>query len=160
MDEVATLQHELTEIEARLASEPFVALRPAFRDGRALHVVLTQRFHRLARRARLWRSNAMLVTLKNVGYGFDPAQARSLGGRDGIFLLDRAVDGPMTRKVYGRFLDRPDSGAAELAAYLDAPLDQLQAVRLVSHQLRLLGVLHRKPDADWLAIIDLDRRER
>lgn len=50
---------------------------------------------------------------------------------------------------------------AEVEARLASePFVALQAVRLVSHQLRLLGVLHHKPDADWLAIIDLDRRER
>lgn len=160
MDELANLQAELAELEPRLAAEPFVNLQPVLRDGRAMHVVLTQRLYRLARRARLWRSPAMVVTLKNAGYGFDPARARSLGGRDGIFLIDRSVDGPMTRKLYNRFLDRPDSGAAELAAYLAAPLEQLQAVRLVSHHLRLLGVLHRTPAADWLALVDLDRRDR
>jgi hypothetical protein len=159
MDDLAALRTELEEVEARLATEAFVALRPVVRDGRTLHVVLTRRFHRLARRARLWRSTAVLVTLKNAGYGFDPAQARSVGGRDGIFLLDRTVDGPMTRKVYERFLDRHDSGAAELAAYLGATPEQLQAVRLVSHHLRLLGVLHRRPTGDWLAIVDFERRE-
>jgi hypothetical protein len=158
MDELASLRTELEEVEARLANEVFVALRPVVRDGRTMHVVLTRRFHRLARRARIWRSPAVLVTLKNAGYGFDPTHARSVGGRDGIFLLDRTVDGPMTRKIYDRFLDRADSGAAELAAYLAAPIDQLQAVRLVSHQLRLLGVLHRKPTADWLAIVDFEPR--
>lgn len=160
MDDLKTLQDELTAAEARLTTDPYVALRPVARDGRPLQVVLTQRFHRLARRARLWRSTALLVTLKNAGYGFDPAHARSLGGRDGIFLIDRSVDGPMTRKLYTKFLDRADSGAAELAAWLAAPLAQLQPVRLVSHHLRLLGVLHRGESTDRLALVDLDRRER
>jgi hypothetical protein len=160
MDELAALRAEIEAVEGRLAEEAFVTLRPVVRDGRAMHVVLTQRFHRLARRARLWRSTALVVTLKNAGYGFDPGRARSVGGRDGIFLLDRGVDGPMTRKVFGRFLDRADSGAAELAEHLGTTVDRLQAVRLVSHHLRLLGVLHRGASEDRLAIVDFDRRER
>lgn len=159
MDELAHLREELEEVEARLVNEPYVALRPMVRDGRTMHVVITARFVRLARRARIWRSTAVAATLKNAGYGFDPTHARSLGGRDGIFLIDRTVDGPMTRKLYDRFLERADSGAGALASYLGASLEQLQAVRLVSHHLRLLGVLHRRPTADWLAIVDFDRRE-
>jgi len=31
----------------------------------------------------------MLKALKNAAYGFDEKQARSRGGADGIFLLDR-----------------------------------------------------------------------
>lgn len=160
MDDLSTLQRELADAEVQLATATYVALHPVARDGRPLQVVLTRRFHRIARRARLWRSTALLVTLKNAGYGFDPARARSLGGRDGIYLIDRTVDGPMTRKLYTKFLDRPGSGAPELAAYLGAELPQLHAVRLVSHHLRLLGVLHRGDASDRLALVDLDQRER
>ena len=160
MDDLTTLRSELDEAEARLAAAEFTPLHPVERDGRPLTVVLTRRFHKIAKRARLWPSTALLVTLKNAGYGFDPVRARSVGGRDGIYLLDRTIDNPMTRKLYAKFLDRKDSGATELAAHLGAPLASLQAVRLVSHHLRLLGVLHRGPSADQLAIVDLDRRER
>ncbi|MEZ4450792.1 MAG: hypothetical protein R3B09_15025 [Nannocystaceae bacterium] len=158
MDDLDALQEQLRAAEADLAAGELVALRPIERDGRAIHVVLTPRFYKLAQRARLWRSSALPITLKNAGYGFDPARARSLGGRDGIFLLDRGHDGPMTRKIYGGFLDRPERGADEVAAYLGATLEELQAVRLVSHHLRLLGVLRRRPGAEWLVIVDLDRR--
>jgi hypothetical protein len=159
MDDLTTLREALEEAEGRLAGEAYVALRPVVRDGRTIHVVLTARFHKLARRARLWKSPAILTALRNAGYGFDPAHPRSLGGRDGVFLIDRGVEGPMTRKLYAGFLDRPNSGAAQLASYLGASLEQLQAVRVVSHHLRLLGVMHRRPTADWIAIVDFDRRE-
>ena len=159
MDDLGALRAALDAAESRLESESFVALPPFVRDGRALHVVLSARFYEVARRARVWKSPAVVVTLKNAGYGFDPAHARSLGGRDGIFLLDRGVDSPMSRKMYARFLDREGSGAAEVAAWLEAPLAELQPVRLVSHHLRLLGVLHRGRDVDRLVLVDLDRRE-
>ncbi len=159
MDELAALHEVLDAAEARFAAEEFVELPAARRDGRTIRVVLTRRFYKLARRARLWRGAALAITLKNAGYGFDPARARSLGGRDGVFLLDRGHDNAMTRKIYRRYLDRPESGASEVAAFLSTTLAELQAIRLVSHHMRLLGVLHRTAEADWLVLVDFDRRE-
>jgi hypothetical protein len=87
--------------------------------------------------------------------------ARSVAGRDGVFLLDRGFRPPnaMMRKIFDRFLDRPDSGAAELASALGVDLPELRPVRLVSHHLRLIGVLARRTDGDWLVLIDCDRSE-
>lgn len=159
MDELAALREALSAAEAPLQRGEFVELRRYERDGRSLRLVLTPRFERLARRARIWRSPGLLATLKNAGYGFDPARARSLGGRDGIYLLDRGHDNPMTRKIFERFLDREVAEVHAIAALVAAEPGQLQAVRLVSHHLRLLGLLHRG-EADWLVIVDLDRRSR
>ncbi len=159
MDELVALREALVAAEEPLQRGEFVELRRYERDGRSVHLVLTPRFEKLARRARIWRSPGLLTTLKNAGYGFDPARARSLGGRDGIFLLDRGHDNAMTRKIYERFLDREDAEVQAIAAYLAAGPGELQAVRLVSHHLRLLGLLHRD-EADWLVIVDLDRRSR
>jgi len=158
MDELATLQEALDAAEERLATEAFAELPAIDRDGRAIHVVLTRRFYKLARRARVWRGRALAITLKNAGYGFDPIRARSLGGRDGVFLLDRGHDNAMTRKLYDRFLDRPDSDAAEVAAFLSTTVAELQAIRIVSHHMRLLGVMHRGAAGDWLVVVDFDRR--
>lgn len=158
MDEVAALQQALDSAEARLATEEFAELPATERDGRTIRVVVTRRFYKLARRARIWRGVALAVTLKNAGYGFDPARARSLGGRDGVFLLDRGHDNEMTRKIFRRFLDRPDSGAAKIAEFLSTTLGELQAIRLVSHHMRVLGLLYRSTETDWLVIVDFDRR--
>ncbi|MDC0670560.1 hypothetical protein [Nannocystis radixulma] len=158
MDELAELREALDAAEARFTADEFVELPAAERDGRTIRVVLTRRFYRLARRARIWRGAALVITLKNARYGFDPNRARSLGGRDGVFLLDRGIDNSMTRKIYGQFFDRTYSGAAEVAAFLSATLAELQAIRLVSHHMRLLGVLYRGTSADWLVIVDFDRR--
>lgn len=158
MDELTAIRSALDAAEARLDADQFAELPPTARDGHATRVVLTPRFYRLARRARIWRAPALAITLKNAGYGFDPARARSLGGRDGVFLLDRGHDNAMTRKIFDRFLDRPDSGAAEVAAFLSTTVAELQAIRLVSHHLRLLGVLHRAPATDRLVLLDFDRR--
>ncbi|WAS96494.1 hypothetical protein [Nannocystis punicea] len=158
MDELADLRAALDAAEERLTTDEFAELPAAERDGRTIRVVLTRRFLKAARRARIWRGSALAITLKNARYGFDPTRARSLGGRDGVYLLDRTVDNSMTRKIYGQFLDRPDSGVAEVARFLAATPAELQAIRLVSHHLRLLGVLYRGASADWLVIVDFDRR--
>jgi hypothetical protein len=101
----------------------------------------------------------MLATLKNAAYGFDERHARSVSGRDGIFLMDRDFKpaNEMMRKLFNRFLDHPGRAATELAAALDVPLAELLPVRLVSHHMRLLGVLAHKDDGDWLVLVDCDR---
>ena len=81
--------------------------------------------------------------MKNAEYGFDLHLARSRGGRDGIFLLDHSYipKNAMMTKLFDRYLDVPERGAEQLAKALGTEVDQLQAARLVSHHLRLLGVL-------------------
>ncbi len=159
LDDLDAIRRALDEAEAHLETGDFAELPLTERDGRSTRVVLTRRFYRLALRARLWRAPALAVTLKNAGYGFDPARARSLGGRDGVFLLDRGHDNAMTRKIFDRFLDRADSSADDVAEFLKTTRAALHAIRLVSHHLRLLGVLHRAATIDWIVIVDFDRRE-
>jgi hypothetical protein len=151
----------LKAIEGELPLAAFVPFHTFLRDGRALHVCVTERLRKHARKEGVWRSREMVAALKNAAYGFDEARARSLSGRDGIFLLDRDFTpaNEMMRKLFDRFLDKPGSGAAELAAALGVPLSELLPVRLVSHHLRLLGVLVREPDADRLVLVDCDRSE-
>jgi hypothetical protein len=131
------------------------------RSDRPLHLALTARLEKYARKEGVWRSREMFATLKNAAYGFDDQHARNSGGRDGIFLLDRDFTPPneMMRKLFDRFLDKPGSGVAELAKELGVSQAELLPVRLVSHHLRLLGVLATKEDADWLVLVDCDRSE-
>ena len=83
---------------------------------------------------------------------------RSQGGSDGIFILDRSFRAPneMMRRIFDRYLDKPTSGIGAVAAALEIKPTELQAVRLVSHHIRLLGVLHRKTTEDWLVLVDYD----
>ena len=62
----------------------------------------------------------------------------------------------MMRKLFDRYLDRPGSGVDEVATMLGARREQLLAVRVVSHHMRLLGALWHGPSADWLVLVDLD----
>lgn len=155
LDELKT---RVAASEPELGRAPFVVVESFARDGRAIHVAVTERLRRLAKRGRVWKSPAFLTALKNAAYGFDEARARSLGGADGIFLLDRGFSpkNEMMKKLFDRYLDRADSGAQELARTLGVELARLLPVRLVSHHMRLLGVLHRGEQADTLVLVDYD----
>lgn len=159
--ELAQAKELLKAIEGELSASPFVEFHTFAREGRSLHVCLTERLRKYARKEGVWRSREMLATLKNASYGFDAARARSVSGRDGIFLLDRTFRpaNEMMRKLFDRFLDAPNAGAEKLAAALETPLAELLPVRLVSHHIRLLGALAQRSDADWLVLVDCDRSE-
>lgn len=151
-------RQRLEAAEATLDEAPFTVFADFERDGHRLRLAITSRLRASCRRARLWKSPQLLTALVNAEYGFDPLAALSPGGRDGIFRLTRnhKPKNEMQRKLFDRFLDRPGSGAAELAAALDAPLEALLPVRLVSHHLRLLGLLKRETAGDTLVLVDMD----
>lgn len=151
----------LKAIEGGLADTLFVPFHTFEREGRPVHVCLTERLRKSARKEGVWRSREMLVTLKNAAYGFDDHSSRSAGGRDGIFLMDRSFRpiNAMMKKLFDRFLDRPDSGVAGLAKAMGVVEGELLPVRLVSHHMRLLGVLARRENEDWLVLVDCDRSE-
>jgi len=159
--DLAEAKERLKAIEATLADVPFAEFAAFERDGRALHVAVTARLRKHAKKEGVWRSRELFATLKNAAYGYDERQARSVGGRDGVFLLDRTYRpaNEMMRKLFDRYLDHVGSGAEEVAGALGVPLGELLPVRLVSHHLRLLGVLARREDGDWLVLVDCDRSE-
>lgn len=152
------LELQIEEVEEELADEPYGLLGLFDRKGRKLMLGITDRLRKRCQKGMVWRSRGFMSTLKNVKYGFDETIAHSVGGSDGIFLLDRTFKPPneMMRKLFDQYLDKDDSGAAALASALGTTLDQLKAVRLVSHHMRLLGVLWQAPEADWLILVDYD----
>lgn len=152
------LKTKLEGIEPLLAAQTFVKFDSYERNGRILHVALTDRLCRIARRNRVWKSKELLSALKNAHYGFDPDHQKSSGGRDGIFLVDRDFRpaNEMMRKLFDQYLDKPNSGAQRVAQALGTTVDRLYPVRLVSHHMRLLGVLHRTEHEDWLVLVDYD----
>jgi len=151
-------KQKLALIAPRLADAPFVVLHTFERNGRNLHLALTERFYRVCRKGKVWKAQAFLTAIKNAGYGFDPQLARSRGGRDGIFLVDRsfAPKNAMMIKLFDHYLDMPERGADQVARALGTEVANLQAARLVSHHLRLLGVLWQDTNADWLVLVDYD----
>lgn len=155
--DLAEWKHKVKALEPQLAASPWSVLHSFERNGQLLELALTERLRKTAKKLGLWISKELLATLKNASYGFEPDLARSAGGRDGIFLLDREFrpENEMMRKLFQRFLDKPEGQA--LLAGLKAPNAELLPVRLVSHHLRLLGVLRRLPCADLLVLVDCDR---
>src|SRR3954465_5794254 len=136
--ELAEVKDRLKAIENALDDAPFVQFHTFERGERPLHLALTARLRKHARKEGVWRSREMLATLKNAAYGFDERQARSIGGRDGLFLLGRKFRpaNEMMSKLFDRFLDKPGSGAEGLAGALGVPVAELLPVRLVSHHMR------------------------
>jgi hypothetical protein len=146
------------QAEGALDGAVYVVAATFERDGRQLEVAITDQLRRSCRKGKVWKTPAMLTAFKNARYGFDESHARSPGGSDGIFILtrDHQPANPMMKKIFTRFLDRPGSGAAEIAAQLGVAVEQLIPVRLVSHHLRLLGVLLPGRDRDTLVLVDYD----
>ena len=156
-----TLEEARVSIEAvedALGQATFVVAHTFTRDGRDLKVAVTERLRRVAKKGRVWKSKPLLTAFKNAAYGYDESQGISRGGYDGMFRLtrDHRPANEMMRKLFDRFLDRPDSGAQDIADQLDVALEDLLPVRLVSHHMRLLGVLHRGENEDTLVLVDYD----
>jgi hypothetical protein len=154
---LADLKIHMTRFDRSWGDEPFRLFHVFERDGRPLHLVLSLRLRKRLKRARLWKSRPMLVTLKNAAYGFDPTAARSQGGADGIFILTRTYrpENGMMRAMFSNFIDKPTE-LEPVAKYLDTPKADLKAVRLVSHSMRLLGVLTVRREGDWIVLVDYD----
>lgn len=148
----------LESIEPELQNQPFVIAHTFERNGRKLHLGITERLRRIAKRGRIWKSSAFLTALKNAEYGFDESHARSGGGSDGIFLLDRNFKprNEMMRKIFDQYIDKAEVEIAEIARLLNTNADDFRAVRLVSHHLRLLGILHQGSFDDWIILVDYD----
>jgi hypothetical protein len=148
----------ITAAEPRLDSEVFVVAHTFEREGRKLHVALTARLKKKAKRSRVWKSKVFLTAFKNGSYGFGRERARSKGGQDGLFVLDRdyAPKNDMMKKIFDQFIDNPESGVEAVASKLGIEVCELAAARFVSHQMRLLGVMKNGEHEDWLILVDHD----
>ena len=144
--------------EQSLSDSAFVPVCTFVRDELSIELAITDRFRKSCKKGKVWNTPAMFTALKNAAYGFDDTKAMSPGGIDGIFLLTRAYYPPneMMRKLFDRFIDKPGSGVEEIANALECPLSELLPVRLVSHHLRLLGLLKCTPNRQILVLVDYD----
>jgi len=155
LDEAKSL---ISGIEGDLSDRPFVEMHTFVRNGRSLRLALTERLRKSCRRGRVWKSKPFLTAIKNAEYGFDETRARSRGGSDGIFLVTRDHEpvNEMMKKLFDRFIDRPEGGVQAVAEALGCEPAALIPVRLVSHHMRLLGVMHRTEEGDTLVLVDYD----
>jgi hypothetical protein len=148
----------LEKAEPLLKEESFVVLHSFERNNQKLKLCITERLLRIAKRRRVWKTNHFLTAIKNAEYGFDESKARSRGGSDGIFLIDRNFTPPnvMMKKIFDQYLDKEKESIEEIAGKLNANSENFRAVRLVSHHLRLLGILYQETNTDWLILVDYD----
>ena len=103
----------------------------------------------------------MCTALKNAEYGFDARASRSRGGLDGVFSVDRNFSpaNSMMKKLFDKFLDKPDPLVAELEQILGESADKWVAARLVSHHMRLLGVISVSAGVPHMVLVDYDNEK-
>ena len=145
----------IEQAEPVLADSVFTVLHTFERNDRVLTLTISDRLRRTCKRGRVWKSRHMLTALKNAQYGFDRRLSQSSGGCDGIFALSRDYRpaNEMMKKIFDRFIDHPKSEAKEIAAELGSSLQELIPVRLVSHHMRLLGLLKSSATEDFVVLL-------
>ena len=152
----------IKKIEPELEFEIYIIAHIFNREGRKLHLALTERLRKITKKDKVWLSNEFLSSFKNGERGYDPEDPRSPGGKDGIFLIDNIntskdkVMVAMVKKIYDNYIDKKDSGIDQVVSKLDIKKKDIKAVRLVSHHMRLLGVLKHREKEDWLVLVDYD----
>lgn len=156
---------ELTELKKRAADCETILQNDLLAEfdkqsvaGKTQVTYLTSSLLKKCKKGRVWKSQAFLITLKNIKYGFDELQSRSVSGRDGIFLIDRHFQprNSMQKKIFDQFIDKDTSDFREIVTLLELESTELKAVRVVSHHLRLLGILEQRKDKNILVLVDYD----
>ena len=106
-------------------------------------VYITDYFIKKCKKGKVWNTPALLVSLQNCRYEVDNKHLKSPGGRDGIFVIDRDYKprNEMQKKIFDRFIDNDNSMFPGICQMWDKTKDDFIAVRIVSHHLRLLGVM-------------------
>jgi hypothetical protein len=154
----------LSEAEKLLETAPAAEFGTFEQAGRILNVFITRRLKTKAKKARVWKNSAFLSALSNVKYGFNPVASLSRGGKDGIFLLTRQYKpiNSMMLKLFSRFIDRRHPEYLELVSFLKLLEKNLSAVRVVSHHLRLLGLMELTGESNnnqRLVLVDIDNEK-
>ena len=159
--DLAEAKQKLNQVDKSLIDESLAIFEEFDTPYGVLRVFITDRLRRKCRKGKIWKSSAMLTALKNAAYGFDVTAARSRGGVDGIFQIDRAHKpvNSMMKKLFDQFLDKPDPLVAILLDFMDLPIDHWFPVRLVSHHMRLLGILSLTYDHAQLVLVDYDNEK-
>ena len=126
-----------------------------------LTVYITDHFVAKCKKGKVWNTPALFSTLKNCEYGFDIKKMKSPGGKDGIFSIDRnyTPKNEMQRKIFDQFLDKDHPLIKTICDISTRNSKDAIAVRVVSHHMRLLGVLFvadEKVNCNQLFLIDYD----
>ena len=156
--EIEEVKKRLLEIEQRIDDEVIVEFAEVVNNDRKLIVYLTSIFRKNCKKNKIWKSKKFLITLKNIKYGIDYTSFRSKGGKDGIFRLDRdhRPKNEMQRKIFDQFIDKMNSGFKMIVDELELSGQDINAVRVVSHHMRLLGIHQDLGEKDILVLINCD----
>lgn len=152
------LKTRITACETALQQNLLVEFDRQAVAGKMQVTFLSPALLKKCKKARVWKSQAFLITLKNIRYGFDELQSRSVSGRDGIFLIDRHFTprNSMQKKIFDQFIDKETADFKAIVAALQLHPAELKAVRVVSHHLRLLGILEVRKTENILVLVDYD----
>ncbi len=158
---LSDIKKKLTEVENRLVEQPVVELMTFDTPHGQMKVFVTDRLRRKCRRGGVWKSSEMLTAVKNVAYGFDAKASRSRGGADGIFCLDRNFKptNPMIKKLFAQVIDKPGPLVSTIEDILKFRIKDCIPVRVVSHHMRLLGVLSVSSSQSQLVLVDYDNNK-
>lgn len=155
------IKAQLKERELTLKEQGIILF--AKNDEYPTEVYLTSLFLKKCRKGKIWNTPQLLSTLQNCWYGVDMKRLKSPGGKDGIFMLDRDFTprNEMQRKIFDQFIDKPNSGFEELCQFLKCQKEEVIAVRVVHHHMRLLGILQHNPNTGLsrVVLVDFDINE-
>ncbi|MCB9233319.1 MAG: hypothetical protein H6581_16800 [Bacteroidia bacterium] len=152
------LKNHLKSLSGQLAEKPLVLLESYALNGQKFHLYLSQALYKNCKKGKVWLSNDFFITLKNAKYGLDQDHQWSGGGKDGIFLIDRKFRprNMMQTKIFDKFIDKAGSPFLEYAKLLEFEPSQVEAIRVVSHHMRLLGILSKKKNEIMIILVDFD----
>lgn len=158
--QIENIKSRLSALEDELAESLLVSYEDFEVNGKSFKVYLSRSLRKRARKARVWKTNEFCITLRNVKYGLDPDSAKSKGGRDGVYLLDRDFKpaNEMQKRIFDQFIDKQNSDYATIVDALKLSHERIRAVRVVSHHMRLLGICHTGKEEDILVIVDVDKK--
>ena len=76
---ISELKVLLAERETQIKENGKILIEIIDRKNRLTQIIITKRFYKSAKKARIWNTKEMLTALKNTLYGFDP-QILEAGG--------------------------------------------------------------------------------
>jgi len=159
--DLSSEKKRLNDLESELGQQPVSEFAEFPTPYGRFKVSVTERLRQKCKKGRVWKTSGMCTALKNAEYGFDPKSPRSRGGFDGIFSVDRNYrpKNSMIKKLYDQFLDKPDPLVEELEIVLGESSDKWVAARLVSHHMRLLGVISVGVQRSHMVLVDYDKEK-
>lgn len=159
--EISEAKKKVDESEELLKTEIIAEIDRREVNDRTLVTFISNDLMKKCKKGKLWKSQQFYITLKNIKYGLEQNQMRSVSGRDGIFLVDRDYKpkNSMQTKIYDRFIDNESSAFESIVERLSLDKRMIKGVRVVSHHLRLLGILDRKINEDVIVLVDFDNEK-